>query len=55
MAVVAIESPVFWLGASRRVANAARTRIQDAFRKACNTGHRQGQLVVRQASSDDPI
>ena len=50
--VVAVESPVFWLEAVRRVANAAGvqrlgSRIQDAFQHAYLTGSRAGRFSVR--------
>ncbi len=50
--VVGIESPVFWLEAARRVTNAAGverlgSRIQDAFRRACDFGARSGQFSLR--------
>jgi hypothetical protein len=50
--VVAVESPVFWLEAARRVANAAGVqrvgnRIQDTFRSACDVGSRTGRFTVR--------
>jgi Protein of unknown function (DUF3320) len=50
--VVAVESPVFWMEAARRIANAAGVerlgiRIQDAFRHACRVGHNRGRFVAR--------
>jgi very-short-patch-repair endonuclease len=50
--VVAVESPVFWLEAARRIASAAGiqrlgNRIQDAFRSACEVGSRAGRFTVR--------
>jgi hypothetical protein len=50
--VVAVESPVFWLEAARRVAGAAGiqrlgNRIQDAFQSACNVGSSAGRFAVR--------
>lgn len=50
--VVAVESPVFWLEAARRVASAAGvqrlgSRIQDAFQRACRVGFRSGRFSVR--------
>ena len=50
--VVAVESPVFWLEAARRVANAVGiqrlgNRIQDSFRSACEVGSRAGRFTVR--------
>jgi hypothetical protein len=51
-AVVAVESPVFWLEAARRIADSAGiqrlgSRIQDAFRVACDVGTRAGRFTVR--------
>jgi hypothetical protein len=50
--VVAVESPVFWLEAARRIAGAAGiqrlgNRIQDAFRSACNVESSAGRFAVR--------
>jgi very-short-patch-repair endonuclease len=50
--VVAVESPVFWLEAARRVASAAGVqrlgiRIQDAFQRAYLAGSRAGRFSVR--------
>jgi very-short-patch-repair endonuclease len=50
--VVDIESPVFWLEATRRVAAAAGvtrvgSRIQEAFERALHTGSRWGRFKVK--------
>lgn len=50
--VVAVESPIFWLEAVRRVASAAGvqrlgSRIQDSFQRACQVGSRSGQFLIR--------
>lgn len=50
--VIAVESPVHWLEATRRVANAAGVqrlgnRIQDAFKRACRAGCRSGLFINR--------
>jgi very-short-patch-repair endonuclease len=50
--VVAVESPIFWLEATRRVAAAVSvqrigSRIQDAFQRACTTGSRLGCFSMR--------
>jgi hypothetical protein len=50
--VVAVESPIHWLEAARRVANAAGVqrignRIQKAFKRACQYGSRSMRFVYR--------
>jgi len=50
--VVAVESPVHWMEAARRVANAAGVsriggRIRDAFQYACKYGHNTNEFVSR--------
>jgi very-short-patch-repair endonuclease len=50
--VVAVESPIFWLEATRRVAAAVGiqrigNRIQDAFQRACTIGSRRGRFSMR--------
>jgi very-short-patch-repair endonuclease len=50
--VVAVEGPVHWLEAARRVANAAGiqragSRIQEAFQRACRYGSRSKRFVYR--------
>jgi very-short-patch-repair endonuclease len=50
--VVTVESPIFWLEATRRVAAAVGiqrigNRIQDAFQRACTIGSRQGRFSMR--------
>jgi very-short-patch-repair endonuclease len=50
--VVAVESPVHWMEASRRVANAAGVsrignRIREAFHCACKYGHNTSKFVSR--------
>jgi very-short-patch-repair endonuclease len=50
--VVAVESPVHWLEAARRVANAAGVqrlgnRIQDAFKRGCRSGCYSGRFAMR--------
>jgi Protein of unknown function (DUF3320) len=50
--VVAVEGPVFWLEAARRVASAAGVqrlgnRIQEAFQRAYLAGARSGRFIVR--------
>lgn len=50
--VVEVESPVFWLEATRRVAAAAGvarvgSRIQEAFERALHTGSRWGRFKVK--------
>jgi hypothetical protein len=50
--VVAVESPIHWLEAARRIANAAGvqrvgSRIQEAFKRACRSGARAKRFVYR--------
>jgi very-short-patch-repair endonuclease len=50
--VVAVESPIHWLEAARRIANAAGvqrvgSRIQEAFQRACRSGSRAKRFVYR--------
>lgn len=50
--VVAVESPVHWLEASRRIAEAVEvqrlgSRIQDAFKRACSAGSRSGRFSMK--------
>ncbi len=50
--VVTVESPIFWLEATRRVAAAVGiqrigNRIQDAFQRACTIGSRSGRFSMR--------
>jgi very-short-patch-repair endonuclease len=50
--VVAVESPIHWLDAARRVAGAADvhrigTRIQEAFQHACQSGAQSKRFVYR--------
>jgi very-short-patch-repair endonuclease len=50
--VVAVESPIHWLEAARRIANAAGVqrvgnRIQEAFKRACRSGARAKRFVYR--------
>jgi very-short-patch-repair endonuclease len=51
--VVTAESPIHWLEASRRIANAAGvqrvgSRIQEAFKRACRSGSRSKKFVYRE-------
>ncbi len=63
--VVAVESPIHWLEAAKRIANAAGVqrvggRIQDAFKRACLSGSRSKRFVylggfLWKDESRDPI
>ena len=51
--VVAVESPIHWLEAARRIANAAGvqrvgSRIQEAFKRACRSGSRSKKFFRRE-------
>ena len=51
--VVTVESPIHWLEATRRIANAAGvqrvgSRIQEAFKRACRSGSRSKRFVYRE-------
>jgi len=63
--VIEVESPIHWLEAARRIANAAGVqrvggRIQETFRRACRLGSQAGRFVAREGflwrnNSPDPI